>query len=288
MVLSCDVESEMKNAIAYLTASLQSELVESTTHKTLTISGWNDNCVTRQAIAHYLIGLRASAIDAALNIKSQLEDTNEDIEELRKNVISIIGSSDDELSLDQKQDERNTWISEGLWHLCMEIASKRKEFHPIGKVIAIDYPHIASKDHGLDVVVLYKNKELLGISIIETKAYKLRPNKAIKKAIEFFREVDQGKYDLRIRQSVQIMRTALPEDLQKIVTGSFWKRQRAYIPNPHYDACCKVDLSKNRPTFNGLFPGNLNIIVMPHAIIGFDVFFNQISDEMRSIIRSYK
>ena len=280
------IEEEMEIAIDCLSGSLHFEFSESETHCTLTILGWNDNDVTRQAIAHYLVGLRACAIDAALNIRSQLEDTPEDRQEVIQNVFAIIGIDNSELSQDQKQDDRNPWIAEGIWHMCMAIAARRNELHPIGSVISVDYAHIASKDHGLDGLVLYEVDNLFGISIIESKAYRDDPNRAINNAVEFYRDIDSGKHDLRIRQSVQIMRTALPPNFQSMISGSFWKRERTYIPNPHYDESNKMDWTNIRPSFRDLKPVRTNIIIMPHKISGFDNFFDQIADEMRSFARS--
>jgi hypothetical protein len=280
------IEEKMEMAINSLSGSLHFGFSESETHRTLTILGWNESAVTRQAIAHYLVGLRASAIDAALNIRSQLEDTPDDRREVIQNVFAIIGIDNSVLSQDQKQDDRNPWIAEGIWHMCMIIAARRNEFHPIGSVISVDYAHIASKDHGLDGLVLYEVDNLFGISIIESKAYRDDPNRAINNAVDFYKEIDNGKHDLRIRQSVQIMRTSLPQSVQSRISGSFWKRERTYLPNPHYDANNNMDWANLRPSFRALKPFRTNIIIMPHIISGFDDFFDQIADEMRNFARS--
>lgn len=280
------IEDAMENAIVLLAQSLSCDYFEAETHCSLIVFGWNNSEETKRAVAHYLVGLRACAIDSALKIKSQLEDTPEDRLEIERNVLNIIGNNNGNLSEDQKQDERNPWLSEGLWHLCMAIAARRYEFHPIGRIISIDYAHVATKDHGLDVLVLYQSEELLGLSIVETKAYKDDPNRAINNAVDFYREIDNGKHDLRIRQSVQIMRTALNPDLQRKISGSFWKRNRSYIPNPHYDDHIQMDWQNTRPSFRNLFPDRNKIMLMPHMIHEFDSFFDEISNEMRIFVRS--
>jgi hypothetical protein len=286
MNLSRNIEEEMRKAIDYFAISLNCKIINSLTHSTLIISGWNDNMESRKAIAHYLVGLRASAIDAALNIKSQLEDTPEDLIELYGNVMAIIGKKNDDLSIDQKQDERNPWICEGICHLGMTIALQRQEIHPMGEIVAIDYPHIASKDHGLDVLVLYKKDATFGLSIIETKAYKLNPAKAINNATKFFKEIEEGKHDLRLRQSVHIMRTSLAKEVQQSISGSFWKRERTYIANPHYDSTITMEYSNNHPIFLRLFNDKEKVVLMPNAIVDFDLFFDQIADEMRNFVES--
>ena len=286
MTLPKRIEDATKLAIECLQNSLQFSISESETHRTLTILGLNDSDDTRQVIANYLVGLRACAVDAALNIKSHLENTAEDRLEVIHNVIAIVGNDNSELSEDQKQDERNPWIAEGIWHLCMVIAARRVDFHPFGSVISVDYAHVASKDHGLDGLVMYENNNLFGLSIIESKAYRDDPNRAINNAVGFYREIDSGKHDLRVRQSVQIMRTALPQDMQSRISGSFWKRERSYLPNPHYDASINMEWTNPRPSFRDLSLGRQNLIIMPHVIFEFDNFFDQIADAMRTFVRS--
>jgi hypothetical protein len=280
-----EIETGMKEAIDCLTRLLSCALVEADTHRAVVISGWNENQLTRQAIAKYLVGLRACAIDAALHIHAELENTKADELELIHNVETIVGERNDSLTVDQRQDERNPWIAEGMWHLCMTIAAQRVELHPIGHIIALDYSHVAAKDHGLDVLAIYESEEILGMTLIECKAYKHDPNRAISKAVDFFKEIDRGEHDLRIRQSVQIMRTSLPVMYQSKISGSFWKRKRSYVPNPHYDSNCEMDWSNARPSFRDLNLGKSNIVVMPHAVCDFDSFFDAIADEMRSFVK---
>lgn len=122
---------------------------------------------------------------------------------------------------------------------------------------------------------------LLGLSIIECKAYRDDPNGAISEAVAFFKDVDNGKYSTRIRQSVQIMRSSLPQHLQEGISKSFWKQNRSYIPNPHYDACHEINWMNSRPSFRTLKLDRTNIIVMPHIISEFDKFFDEVAKEMR-------
>lgn len=286
MTLSKRIDDSMKLAIDCLQKSLRFSISESDTHRTLTILGMNDSDDTRQAIANYLVGLRACAIDAALSIKSQLENTSKDRLEVIQNVLAIVGNDNSELTENQKQDDRNPWIAEGIWHLCMVIAARRADFHPVGSVISVDYAHIASKDHGLDGLVMYENNNLFGLSIIESKAYRDDPNRAINNAVGFYQEIDRGNHDLRVRQSVQVMRTALPQDKQSRISGSFWKRERSYLPNPHYDASINMEWTNPRPSFRNLSLSRQNLIIMPHIIFGFDNFFDQIANAMRAFVKS--
>lgn len=275
----------MKDAIKHLAQVLTCEVVEAPTHFTLIINGWNVDSLTKKFIAKYLVGLRSCAIDAALNIRAQIEDAEYDRLELIKNVDAIIGRRGVLLSDDKKQDERNPWIAEGMWHLCMVLSADRPEIHPFGSIVALDYAHVATKDHGLDVVAIYEREGLFGLSLVESKAYKSDPNKAINNAVDFFRAVDRDEHALRIRQSVQVMRMAIPAEKQELISKSFWKRTRSYIPNPHYDSQYLINWSIRRPSFSTLVPGKPNILVMPHVINNFDAFFDEVSNEMREYVQ---
>jgi hypothetical protein len=289
------IEYAMTHAIQYLGRILEWEILEAPTHRTVIVTGWNKDDSTRQAIAHYLVGLRACAIDAALNIRAELEDSEEDKIEVLGNVIAIVGEDDAEETEEQKRRktyERNPWIAEGIWHLCMAIAAQhRREIHLPGAVVALNYAQPIAKDHGLDVAAIYEivDRDLFGLSFIESKAHENDINGAISKAVGFFREVNEGKkHAVRIRQSVQIMRSSLPRDKQAQIPRSFWRRTRAYLPNPHYDARCRVDWTNSRPSFDTLRLDkvNIDIVVMPHEICEFANFFDEIADEMRAFARS--
>ena len=287
MSLPNKINESMELAITRLTDSMCYRILEADTHRTIIVTCWNDNDLNRKAVAHYLVGLRACAIDAALNIRAELEDTPRDRSEIVESVIHLVGGSNDKLTADQKQDERNPWIAEGIWHLCMAIAKRRPGIHPVGNIIALNPIHVASKDHGLDVAAIYQEEEaIFGLSLIESKAYKKDPNGAIGKIVTFFEGVDKGNHATRIRQAVQVMRASLPANTQGAISKSFWKRRRSYLPNPHYEESCEIDWTRSRPSFRKLEPDSANILVMPHMICGFDDFFDNIADEMRSFVRS--
>ena len=199
MSLPKEISIAMQDAIEYLTKTIRYEIQEADTHKVIVVSGWNNSDLTRQAIAKYLVGLRACAIDAALNIRAYLADSQSDCLEIVSNVEEIIGSSERPLSPEQIETERNPWMAEGIWHLCLVIAANKTPLHPPGKIIALDRVHIAAKDHGFDLIAIYESQSFFGISIVETKAYLNRPNQAINDAVAFYREIDNEQHNLRIR-----------------------------------------------------------------------------------------
>lgn len=292
MTLSQQIEEGMRDAIQDLAQVLEVRRLSAATHRTVIVSGWNDDDSTVQAIAKYLVALRACAIDAALSIRARLEDTEEDQLEVLDNVLAIVGGDNSELTADQKISARNPWIAEGVWHLCMTIAKHvRPELHEPGTIVALNYAHPVASDHGLDVAAIFQSDtdDLFGLSFVESKAKKLNVNGAISEAVGYFREINEGKKQgTRIRQTVQIMRSSLPEDTQALVPDSFWKRTRAYIPNPHHCSSCEVDWTNSRPSLATLKVSGINIdmIVMPHVIDGYDEFFDRIADEMRAFARS--
>jgi hypothetical protein len=280
------IETAIEDAISHFTGILRVAVIGSDTHRAILVTGWNDDTSSRRAIAHYLVGLLACAIDAALNIRAQLADTPEDRDEILQNVLAKVGTCHDSLTADQKEDERNPWIAEGIWHLCLAVAAHRGDLHPIGTIVALDYAHVAAKDHGLDVAAIYEARQGFGLTLVESKAYRNNPNGAISDAVEFFKKVDSGKHAVRIRQSVQIMRTALPAERQQVISASFWKQTRSYMPNPHYDAASNPDWSNARSSFRALQPDRDNIVIMPHPIHGFDEFFDEVAEEMRDFAGS--
>lgn len=285
MSLPEQISRAIHDSYRYLVTVLNAHILESETHRTIIVTGLNNDNNTRREISRYLVGLRASAIDAALNIRSNLiEDTREGYISLLEDIYSLVGEENN-LTEDQVQDERNPWLSEGIWHLCLNISRDKANFHPHGAVIAINYPHIAAKDHGLDVIAIFENEGNLGLSFVESKAYKNDPNRAINKSVLFFKEVDNGKHSTRIKQCVQVMRASLSTEKQRLVTGLFWHRNRCYIPNPHYDTSITINWSNKRPSFTELAVDRTDIIVMPHIIDNFDSFFDAIADEMRAFVR---
>jgi hypothetical protein len=278
------IESLIKNSIDYFASTLRVTCADSVTHKLIIIDGWNDNSTSRYNIASYLVGIRASAIDAALNIHAALIGNNLRSKEIiYKSVISIIGDSPVAFSEKQKSDQRNPWICEGLWHLCMATSNVRNEIHPSGKVIGLNPVHVNAKDHGLDGLAIYEKNDRYGLTIIESKAYKTNPSLALSNAAKFFKEVDEDEYSGDIFQAVQVIRLALPNTKQEYISNMFWDKERSYIVNPHYDSQINYDWLNKKPSLQKLSLEKSNILIMPDIINDFDEFFDDISKHMRNI-----
>lgn len=278
--LPTQLENAVADAIILLQQKMRVSLDAATTHQVLIIEGFGDGADTITAAAVYLVGLLASAITRTLSVRASIENSTSDRNELLRNVEAITGTQATPLTTNQKQEERNPWLSEGLWHLCLFLASKRPDMHPPGQIVALDLPHIAAKDHGFDVIGMYRVKDSFGVSFVESKAYENNPNKAISDAVRFYKSIDRGEHDARARQIVSSMRDALPVADQRAISPSLWKHTRVYLPNPHYDASSNLDWKNDRPSFTGLTVPADRIIIMPHIIQGFSAFFDQIASEM--------
>lgn len=282
------VETAINNALSLLAGTLQVQLSAATTHQVLLVTGWDASPQVRQAVARYLVGLRVSAVNAALQVRAQLTDTPADDAEVLTNVEAIIGVNGAGLTQAQIERHRNPWMAEGIWHLCLALAQRLPGLHPPGNLIALNLPHAETTEHGLDVAAIYEIGGGFGFSIVETKAYPRRPSQAITDSVGFFRKVDQGlgNLPLKIRQTIQRMRADLPAVIQEEIKEFLWKQNRSYLPNPHYDDQQAIKWDTARPSFTGLFPGPQGIIIMPHAVRNFPRYFDGLAAEMLAFARS--
>jgi hypothetical protein len=284
MPLAETIASWMEQALDLVEASLQHQLIAVASHQVLVVTGWNHSAEMRQAIARYLIGLRITAIDAALSIRAEIADTDQSRVELAANVYAIIGEQPGSLTAHQKSIQQNPWIAEGIWHLCFAVARRTAALHPAGAVVAVNLPHALANDHGFDVAVLYRTGNNFGISVVESKAYEENVGNAIQNSIEFFREVDRGDHAVRIRQAISIMRAYLPDEEQGKISQTLWRERRCYIANPHYESAHAPNWTHPRPALAALAPGPASVFIMPHGIQGFDVFFEAVAAEMRAAV----
>lgn len=281
--LPARIEAAVQEGLAVLEKTLRCIPQTAPSHSVLLVEGWGDGPQTTEAIASYLVGLLASAVNRALVVRAHITNTNADRLELLRNVEAITGSKATPLSPKRKQDQRNPWIAEGIWHLCLFLSATRKDLHPQGPIVALDLPHIAAKDHGFDVIGIYRGPSTYGVSFVESKAYEKDPNGAINDAVSFYAELESGKHDARARQAVASMRDSLPPGAQGAVSASLWKDERAYLPNPHYDASTVMDWTNTRPSLKGLALPTDRIVIMPHSIDNFRKFFDDVADAMLTL-----
>lgn len=281
------LDAAVQDAIAALLKATTCSASECETHKVIAVQGWATSAQNIECLATYLVGLLASTISRTLEVRAHITTSMSDRLEILRSVEQIVGSAAAPLTDDHKQDQRNPWIAEGLWHLYFFLAARNAALHPAGSVLALDFPHVAAKDHGLDVLAIYRDGAQFGLAIVECKAYEANPNKAINDAVKTFKQVDNGKHDARIRQFVATVRTALPPTEQAQVSASLWKDLRSYVPNPHYDQSKKpMNWTNKRTSFASLAVPAARVIVMPHAINQFATFFDDVAIAMMKIAQN--
>lgn len=252
------------------------------THSVVEVTGWQSDEVV-SALAMYLVVLRSSVINQAIEICTELiDDPPSFADSLIRSVNEIIDQPPDseEPPADWKSKWRNPWIAEGVWHCCMRVAMDKPEIHEHGTIIAIDLPHISPKDHGFDVTALYvTGADELGLSFVESKAYRNDPNKAISDASAMLKAIEAGEYDTRLRQMITSFRSTIAEQYRPKLSSSLWKNERTLIPNPHYEANgANVQWARRRVVFNNL---SAPVVIMPHGVDGFDTFFDNVAEGMR-------
>jgi len=282
MSLPAKLEMSVNESIDILTKQLSVHRQDAKTHVVLHVTGWDQSDGTKNAVAWYLVGLIASAVDMTLSIRTDLiADSTDDRLEVVVNV--------EDIALSDPETERNPWIAEAMWHLCLLLAGLgRLDIHPPGRIVALHPPHMLAKDHGLDVTAIYEVKNALGLCIVETKAYSDDPNGAISSVMDSFRKLSNthSRESRKIRAAANLMRTGLPAHAQAMVSPSFWKHTRCFVPNPHCDALAPVNWDYTRSSFRDLQVDREQIIVMPHSVHGFNEFFDSITNQMLSIARS--
>ena len=119
----------------------------------------------------------------------------------------------------------------------------------------------------------------MGMSIVETKAYRDDPNGAISDAVKMLEAIEAGKHDTRLRQIVTSFRYVIEERYNKKLAAALWKNERTLIPNPHYETTnTTVDWSRRRSVFSEL---QAPVVIMPNGIDKFDIFFDEVANSMR-------
>jgi len=276
----------LRTALEVLASRTTIDTAEAPTHRLVQVSGWAGDEKAERAIAEYLVGLRMMMVSAALQIQCNLLGRRIDSgPSVKRNVSSIVGEAGAALSEPQIVQERNPWIAEALWHLCLHLSQKVPSVHPNGSIIAVDYAHSFAKEQGLDIAALYVlDSGAVGLTIVETKAYEAGATQAVIDAAAIFRRVELEELDVEIRRAVSIMRDALPFESQHAITGTFWRDERTCVPNPHYDPTTSdnIDWLRRRRTLTRLGVDSRHVILMPHAVTGFRSFFDRIADRMRS------
>lgn len=290
------IDAAVENSLALLAQTLQFQHTPCANHALVIVTGWNQTLAVRRAVAEYLVGLRVMAVNSVLAVRTDLVGPS-GLAEVRQNVEAIVGVNGTGLTADQVIKSRDPWIAEGMWHLCLAISMLVPGIHPPGAVFALSLPHADATEHGIDIAILHQAQNGVGLSIVETKAYRNDPAGAVTRAAKFFRGINEGAYRIKIREAVQRMRTECPHPLQNQITAQLWEERRWYVPNPHYDDVHVEDWTQNRPVLTNLLnapaipanppiPAPHGIVIMPHLVTGFNAYFDGITADMMAFVNT--
>jgi len=287
------VDAAVSGALTLLGQTLQFQRTATPNHELLVVTGWNQTLAVRRAVAEYLVGLCVMAVNSVLAIRTDLVGPS-GLAEIKQNVEDIIGVNGMNLTNDQVTKNRDPWIAEGIWHLCLAVSMNTPGSHPPGALFALSLPHLDTTEEGLDLAALYRSQTDVGLSIVETKAYRTTPAVAVQRAAKFFQKINSGSYRKKVREAVLRMRAECTTADQQAVTAQLWQERRWYIPNLHYDAAHSEDWTQPRPVLsdllqesnNPVFANPQGIMIMPHEVAGFDAFFNGVTTDMVAFVNS--
>ncbi len=281
------LETDLEQCMESLSQKVQADSTAIHTHHLLTITGIDGSAECHQDLAVYCVGQIAKAVQINLDIKADLLGVeNEDARnQLIRDVYSVIGESNDDLTVRQKRDERDPWLFEALSHLLVHLSTKKKELLPVGTLIGLTMTHRGVNEPGLDLVAVYTNTTV-GIGIGESKCREDDPSAGLREAAETFEKVDLGDYAPELRRIVGQMRYAMSADYQGQITGAFWENERAYLPFIGYDANHNPQWTAERDALRSLAVPVTHIILVPLPIEEFRDFFDALAGEMRTYLTS--
>ena len=279
------LETDIEQCLELLGERLQVVSTATGTHQLLTITGVDRSPECLRDLAVYCVGQIAKAVQVNLEIRADLLGVDDDARvQLIRDVYSVIGESNDDLTDTQKEYERDPWLFEALSHLFVHLSTKKEDFFPIGTPIGLTMTHRGVKEQGLDLVAIYASTDV-GLSIGESKAWEDDPSGGLRDAVEKkFREVDLGNYDAELRTIVGQMRYAMPAEYQGKITGAFWRNERAYLPFIGYDSKHNPRWTSNREALKTLDIPATHRVLFPLPIEGFRDFFEDLSDAMRAYL----
>lgn len=279
------LKAEVEQALSTLATKVGAVATTCSTHTLLLATGVGRDATVVRSVAVYLTGAIAGCLEMNMQIRLALFDDKTLSNELFDGVVAVIGP-DNAIDHDRKVTERNPWMWEGLSHLLLHLWRASADKHPPGEIIAKTLIHLDAKDHGLDVVALYRGPMQLGVTAGECKAYLGRPAAAIRDAANTLGELDTDRRDNEVRAAIITMAGVLSPEDRKNLVGTFWKRERAYLPLVCCDSGSAIDWATDRPTLGALARPVDRKFLIPVCIDGAEQFFDEVADAMRSFSRS--
>jgi hypothetical protein len=248
-------------------------------HTLLQVEGFGSPS-TLQASAVYLVAAIAQCIGADLLIRTALFNEATLARDLTTDVRSVVGRADAEDEF--KKMTRDPWIWEGISHLVIHLAVGNSSFHPTGRVLAKTQLKYDVKDHGLDLVAIYE-RDSLGITAGESKAYLDNPSRAVSDAAKRLREIDESLRDVEMRACVSQLRPSLKDEHQAKLGGAFWREERSYYPFVCCDESSALEWKQPRNSLESLAIAVSRKLLVPFALKQ----ARQAFDEVARLMRGY-
>lgn len=232
-------------------------------------------------IALYLYACVAAHVDCSLRIVESLIGTTVDDRLALQNELKRLLIPPDPSKTDYfRVQHRDPWILEGIGHLMIKLSKNHPELGPPGEVKALTVLHDDVKDHGLDQVGMFTEQQLLSVNIGEAKASENGISAHIDATGKTFKEVRTGIHDFHIRGKIQQLRGSLPDDLQALITPSFWKNSQAFIAIAGYGSGASIDLNSKRVCYERVGLSHDRIRLIAIKLQNYKDFFEVVSNTL--------
>jgi hypothetical protein len=204
--------------------------------------------------------------------------------EVQRDLTDTLGSDNQNITDDFREDERNPWLGECVGHLLLNCYREEPTHGVPGRLVALSPIHDDVKDHGLDLVGLHVEPgDLLSLSAGEAKASELYAKKHAAGAATLFHEIDQGIRDMHLRQRVQLLREGLLPAHSALVTPAFWRHRRSYVAVISFAQGSQFSPTHPRKTFQKLAVSTDRIRLWSIPLSDYHGFFDAVSDAARTV-----
>lgn len=254
-------------------------------HTVVLISGLDATAVP-VVLGRYLVGTLAGAIGIDARLSEDLLARGVDRrEEIRRTVISLIGSDNVFVTSKQRQvrdTRRNAWIGEGVGHALLTLSARRETSCVDGRICTLSEMHQTVTRQGLDSVGTYVQNNVLGVSIGESKSTASNAGINLGDALNLFAEVEEGIHGPDLRARLSAFRYVLEPGLKAQIKDSLWSDNCSYLPIIVYQD--DYDFTTNRPKFERLKTPRERRRVIVVQLPNFHAFFDAVADAMRAAI----
>ena len=278
------LEAIVTGAVDALASSLRLERTNAGSHQVIILRGLEAPELLEPLATYVLAAGIGQVVGIDLAISADLLGSGPAFEEeLRTQVERVLGANCS-VSEEFRRTRRDPWITECLAHLLLKLSSALGNLDSSGALISLTSVHTDVTAHGIDLLGLRLRDMLLTLDVTEVKASEDDPSRMASDTAGVFSEVDEGKRDPEIRQKVQLLRTALSEAEQALVTASFWRGGRVFMAVVSYGSRVSFTPSTNRPAYASLAssPDAVRLLAIP--IADFRRFYDSLADRVRALV----